>query len=408
MTQVTKTLRYYIKKAYDLSNISEITYKRLKKPQNQHIFNFPINRTDGSIEIIKGYRIQHNNALGPFKGGLRFHHDVNIDEVIALSTWMTIKCAIQDLPFGGGKGGLAININDFDNNEMENISRNFSSVLYNYIGSDYDIPAPDVGTNSKIIDWMVDEHYKRSENKIDSLSTYTGKSISNNGSKWREQATGYGVALCVKEALKNDMNGKTFIVQGFGNVGSYAVKTLESYGMKLLAVADNSGYYEVTNDMDYNYLDNIIKENGDLSKLQKKINKEDFFSLKCDVVIPAALELQITKPIAEIMDCSLIVEGANGPVDMEGEKVLHNKGIQVIPDVLANSGGVLVSYYEWVQNKSCEYWDEEIVKEKMDVKMKETYLKINNIVKDKDCTFREACYVYALDKIDNIYKTKGM
>ena len=413
MSKVINTLHSQLKKAYKLSisRVRESTYASFMSPQNLIGINFPILKSDNSIEMIKGYRVQHNNALGPYKGGLRFHKDVDIDEATALATWMTIKCAVQDLPYGGGKGGLAINPRDYSASELQTISREFSARLSNYIGPEIDIPAPDVGSNSQIMDWMVDEHTKITRNIFDSKSTYTGKSLVNGGSLWREEATGYGVALCIKEALGNDVKDKTFIVQGFGNVGSYVTKTLESYGMKLIAVGDHTGYYGVSNlNNCYSTLSKLQSKHGSINEVEGAVilNKTQFFSTKCDVVIPCALELQIDEDIANNLNCKFIAEGANGPIYDSAEDILKLNNITVIPDVLANSGGVLVSYFEWLQNRSGEYWEKDIVVQKMDIKMIKTYRKICDVAEKYNCTLREACYIYALIKIDDVNKTKGI
>jgi len=413
MSKVINTLHSQLKKAYKLSmsRVRESTYASFMSPQNLIGINFPIRKSDNSIEMIKGYRVQHNNALGPYKGGLRFHKDVDMDEATALATWMTIKCAVQDLPYGGGKGGLAINPRDYNASELQTISREFSARLSNYIGPEIDIPAPDVGTNSEIMDWMVDEHTKITRNIFDSKSTYTGKSLVNGGSLWREEATGYGVALCIKEALGNDVKDKTFIVQGFGNVGSYVTKTLESYGMKLIAVGDHTGYYGVSNlNNCYSTLSKLQSKHGSINEVEGAVilNKTQFFSTKCDVVIPCALELQIDEDIANNLNCKFIAEGANGPIYDSAEDILKLNNITVIPDVLANSGGVLVSYFEWLQNRSGEYWEKDIVVQKMDIKMIKTYRKICDVAEKYNCTLREACYIYALIKIDDVNKTKGI
>jgi len=412
MSKVINTLHSQLKKAYKLSisRVRESTYASFMSPQNLIGINFPILKSDNSIEMIKGYRVQHNNALGPYKGGLRFHKDVDIDEATALATWMTIKCAVQDLPYGGGKGGLAINPRDYSASELQTISREFSARLSNYIGPEIDIPAPDVGSNSQIMDWMVDEHTKITRNIFDSKSTYTGKSIVNGGSLWREEATGYGVALCIKEALGNDVKDKTFIVQGFGNVGSYVTKTLESYGMKLMAVGDHTGYYDVSNLKEcHSTLSELQSKQGSINAVSDVIlNKTQFFSTRCDVVIPCALELQIDDDIAHNLNCKFIAEGANGPIHDSAEDILKLNNITVIPDVLANSGGVLVSYFEWLQNRSGEYWEKDTVVQKMDIKMIKTYRKICDVAEKYNCTLREACYIYALIKIDDVNKTKGI
>jgi len=410
MPNVIKTLQSQLKNAFNKSNVRESTYRMIQHPQNAIQVNFPILRDDKSIEVVNGFRVQHNNALGPFKGGLRFHQNVDMEEVTALATWMTIKCAVQDLPYGGGKGGITIKPSEYSKAELQELSRKFASKLSGYIGPEQDIPAPDVGTNSQIMDWMVDEESKISKNIFDAQATYTGKSIPGGGSLWREEATGYGVALCVREAFNNSTYGKTFIVQGCGNVGSYAIKTLEAHGMKLLAVGDHTGYYDVSNRKEcFTDLQSLQKQSGSIQGISDSmLTKEEFFAKECDVIIPAALELQIDENIARTLKCSHIVEGANGPITESAEPILKEKNIQVVPDVLANSGGVLVSYFEWLQNRSGEYWHQEEVVEKMDKKMQQTYHKIVDVANKYDCSLREACYIYALEKIDDVYKIKGL
>lgn len=402
MSKIIKMLQKQIQNvAKTNKNINPITYDIMKHPQKIISFHIPFQRENGAHEVIHGFRVQHNNSLGPYKGGLRFHPQVDMDEVTALATWMTIKCAVQNLPYGGGKGGLAIDPTKYTKNELEEISRKFANCLSSHIGSQVDIPAPDVGTNGEIMDWMVDEHKKSCPSTFDALSTYTGKTLNNGGSKWREEATGYGVALCVKEALKGNIEGKTFIVQGSGNVGSNVIETLESFGMKLLSIGDHSGYYDVSH---MNKCSETIKY---LTKTQhhietisdKKLTKEEFFMTPCDVVVPSALELQIDGNLASKMKCKLIVEGANGPLDDDADVIFHSRNIEVIPDVLANSGGVLVSYYEWLQCRSGEWWSKDMVIEKMNAQMKDRYEEILRVSKEFNCTLREACYMYAMIKI---------
>ena len=396
-------------------NINKNMYKILKNPQRMIEFNFPVIRDNGSIDIINGYRIQHNNALGPYKGGLRFHPNVNNEEVTALATWMTLKCALQDLPYGGGKGGLTIDPTKYSQNELEKISRKFMENLNKYIGPNYDIPAPDVNTNPQIMDWMIDEYLKFNQEPymISGLnSTLTGKSLTNGGSLWRTEATGYGVALCVKEWFEKnirEIKGSTFSIQGFGNVGYYATKTLMDYGMKINAIGDENGYYDLRKENIITFND-LLDENNNLNykNFGTKISKDKFFSTSCDVMIPAALELEITKHNAPLMDCDLIVEGANGPIDVEGEKILKIEGTEIIPDILANSGGVLVSYYEWLQNKQNFYWSESYIKDKMDNKMKDTFSKVYDLKDELNCTMREASFIYGIKKIEDIYKARGL
>ena len=422
MVNAFKMVQSQINNAAKICRLNNNIKKIILEPKNKISVSFPVT-IDNKTEIFHGYRIQHNNLLGPFKGGLRFHHDVNLEEVSALATWMTIKCALQDLPYGGGKGGLTINPSSYTQEELQKISRAFTHALHDYIGPNKDIPAPDVGTNSQIMDWMTDEYNKIScGNDIlrDVKSIFTGKSIECGGSEGREEATGRGVAICVKEwALQNrlSLEGKTFTLQGFGNVGKYAAKVLESYGMILIAVGDHAAYVYNKEGIKVQDLEEHIATEGSLKGFwgptrgyynSELITIDDFFKIKTDVLIPAALEMQIDESRAKNIDCQLIVEGANGPTTEEADKILKDKNITVIPDILANSGGVLVSYYEWLQNKQNMSWEKEDIINKLDVKMGQCYNKIDYLSKKYDCTMREASFIYSLQSLEKIYKNKGL
>jgi glutamate dehydrogenase (NAD(P)+) len=392
-------------KAFEIYNLNPNIQHLLNKPENQIIFNFPVKLSNGEIEIIYGFRVQHNNLLGPYKGGLRFHKDITINESIALASWMTYKCALQDIPYGGGKGGLKINPNNYNSEDLETISREFCKKLHKYIGSDIDIPAPDVGTNSQIMDWMSDE-YNKLTNKND-LAVFTGKSIDKGGSNGRQSATGYGVAIIIKEWFKTkniDIKGKTFIIQGLGNVGYYTVEKLEEYGMKMVGMGDHTGYYKNKNGFDIKKCLTHVLESRSLNNFSNEpISKKDFFSINCDVIIPAALELQIGKEEANNINCQLIVEAANGPLDIEADEICEDKGIEVIPDILANSGGVLVSYFEWVQNKNNEYYSLDIINNKLYEKMCKIFKEVLNSKLEYKCTFRESAYITSLKRIELSY-----
>jgi glutamate dehydrogenase (NAD(P)+) len=414
MNKASKLVISQIKRASSICNLNKNVENIVLKPQNSISFNFPVILND-KVEIFKGYRVQHNNMVGPFKGGLRFHPKVDEDEVNALATWMTIKCSIQDLPYGGGKGGLTIDTSLYSDKELQIISREFTRNLYDYIGMNKDIPAPDVGTNSQIMDWMTDEYNKISQgNNLlrDVKSIFTGKSIECGGSEGREEATGRGVAMCVKEwsNIKNiDLKNKTFTVQGFGNVGKYAAIFLEQFGMKMIAVGDHTGYIKDENGIDVYKLENLLSEKKTINNINEfnKINKEDFFSTKTNVIIPAALEMEINSNIANMIDCELIAEGANGPITENGEKILSKKNIEIIPDILANSGGVLVSYFEWIQNKQNISWSHDDVTKKLDDRMFKAYNKMYNISLEYKCSMRDACFIYSLKKLEKIYLIKG-
>ncbi len=394
-------------------NIHSNVLAILQKPINEIKVHFPV-MIDNNIQMFTGYRIQHNNFLGPFKGGLRFHPNVSFDEVNALAQWMTYKCAVQDIPFGGAKGGIAIDVNEYSREEIQLISRAFSKSLYSYIGSNKDIPAPDVNTNSQIMDWMTDEYNSISGNHAltcNMKSIFTGKSINFGGSHLRQEATGRGVALMIKHwADYNNytLEGKSFIIQGFGNVGYYTSELLTKFGMNLIAVGDHTGY--IYNKEGFNVFklkEHIYKTNNLSSYDGDKLSKEEFFKLHTDVIIPSAIELQITDDIAYDLNCNLVVEAANGPIDVKSETILHERDIPIIPDILANSGGVLVSYYEWLQNKRDEYWLEQDIRIKFDKHIKNTFCKINNLSIKHNIPLRDASYMYALLKLEKQCNSKG-
>ena len=392
--------------------INDNVLQLISKPKQLISLNFPVKLKNGNIEILSGFRVQHNNILGPYKGGIRFHPDISLQESEALASWMTFKCALQNLPYGGGKGGLAIDPNNYDIEDLENISRAFSRKLYNYIGSNKDIPAPDLGTNSQIMDWMCDE-YNKSGVKRHDLGVFTGKSLNYGGSAGRHEATGRGVALSILEWSKInniDLNNKTFILQGVGNVGYHAAKILSSYGMTMVGIGDHTGYFRDINGLNTDDVLNYVDDNKSLKYYNDNllINKGEFFSTKCDVIIPAALELQILEKEANNINCKLIVEAANGPIDNIADNIFKHKNIDVIPDILANSGGVLVSYFEWLQNKTNEYLDEDEINLKLEKNINKTFNNVYDISKQYNCTLREASYIKSIQKLENTYLSRGL
>jgi glutamate dehydrogenase (NAD(P)+) len=413
MVNLNVMVQKQVTRVNKIINIHPNVFKLLEKPINEIKVNFPV-KINNNIEIFTGYRIQHNNFLGPFKGGLRYHPNVSLDEVNALAQWMTYKCAVQDIPFGGAKGGIAIDVNNYNKQDIQNISRAFSKSLYSYIGSNKDIPAPDVNTNSQIMDWMTDEYNSISGNHAltcNMKSIFTGKSINFGGSYLREEATGRGVALSIKHwADYNNykLEGKSFIIQGFGNVGYYTSELLTKLGMNLIAVGDHTGYIYNKEGFNVFKLKKHIEKYNNLSNYSEDtLSKEEFFKIQADIIIPSALELQITENIANDLNCSLIVEAANGPIDINSEMILKDRNIPIIPDILANSGGVLVSYYEWLQNKRDEYWLEDNIRIKFDNHIKNTFYKINNLSVKHNISLRDASYMYALLKLEQQCISKG-
>ena len=389
-------------------NIDDGVTEILKTPMNEIIVHFPVKLSNGKVKIFKGYRVQHNNVLGPFKGGLRFHPHVHLEEVKALAASMTIKCALQNLPFGGGKGGIKINPHQYSKEDLKLISQEFSKRLSPYIGPNIDIPAPDMGTNSSIIDVMTN-NYQGTNKK----SVYTGKSIAFGGSEGRLEATGRGLVFCLEtyfNYLEESLRGKKYIIQGLGNVGFYTAKYLDQLGCIMVGCGDHTGYYQNLRGIDFMELEKTVEKNRSLSEFTggTRVDKLEFFSTKCDIVLPCALEMEITKEIAENINAKLIVEGANGPVDKDAETVLDARNIAIIPDILANSGGVVVSYFEWLQNNQYQFWSRDEVNEKLREKMSKTVERVIEQVVKKKCSYREACYQLAIERINQVYQQVGI
>lgn len=391
-------------------NLSENIKAALSQPKNEIIVNFPVLLENGETRLFKGYRVQHNNMLGPFKGGLRFNECVYLDECKALAFWMTIKCALQSIPFGGGKGGIKFNPRDYSRENLKRISKTFAQALFPFIGSDIDIPAPDMGTNSQIMDWMMYSYNAMSGNSSPDFGVFTGKSVACKGNVARSGATGKGVVVCIKEwAIRKGVNleGKSYILQGFGNVGAHTAKILHSLGMRLVGVGDHTCY--LTNPEGFNEfrLTNHVKEKGCLKEYypsSKEITREQFFKIKCDIVIPAALELQITRSIARSLNCHLVVEAANGPTSSKADAVLLERGIELIPDILANSGGVIVSYLEWLANKQHTTFDKKFTNDWLEDRMKETFETVYRLSQQHGITLRMASYHVALKKLNDHYE----
>ena len=393
-----------VKLQYDeakkIMNLDEDIENILKYPKNEIIIHYPIVMDDNKIKIIKGYRVQYNNVLGPYKGGIRISDDIYLDEIKSLAFWMTLKCSLQELPYGGGKGGIKINPNDYSKRELERISRGYSENMFKYFGEDQDIPAPDLGSNSQIMDWMVDAHQKKANTH--NIGIYTGKSVECGGSYGRKQATGFGVVKCVEmwcNSKNINISNTTFIIQGFGNVGSHAAYYLQNLGSKCIGVADHTRSLYFKHGVDVNELIKFCEENKTLSNLNKGVDIDNFFSIKCDIIVPCAKENVITANNVNYIDCKLIAEGANGPINYDAEKILKKNNIEIIPDILANSGGVVVSYYEWLQNKRCEYWNEKKVIEKLSCQMEKIYNKCCNEMSSKNITMRQACYILSINRI---------
>jgi glutamate dehydrogenase (NAD(P)+) len=402
-------------RAAKICGLSPVVRDILSQPKNEIIINFPVRMDSGEYKMFKGYRVQHSNILGPYKGGIRYHEQVTLDEVKALAAWMTYKSALHDIPFGGGKGGIKFIPRQHSPSEMERITRRFTHALGSNIGPEYDIPAPDVGTNGQIMVWMMDTYMNvvGFTDKNANRRVVTGKTLASGGSHGRESATGQGIVHCVAEWARDrrfDLNGATFTVQGFGNVGSNAAKILVRTGASLTAAGDWKGYIFNGDGINPYKLSEYVARSGSVVGYPgtRAITREEFFATPADIFIPAALELEIGIPEAKALTVKLIVEGANGPTETAAEPILYDKGIDLIPDILANSGGVVVSYYEWLQNKRSERWDLEEVEERLAKRMKRTYLAVSEYAAMKKCDWRMAAMGIALERIGRAYAERGI
>jgi len=402
-------------RAAEIGGLAPAITSILSQPKNELIVNFPVRMDSGEYRLFKGYRVQHSNILGPYKGGIRYHEQVSLDEIKALASWMTYKCALHDIPFGGAKGGIKFNPRDHSAGELERITRRFTNALGANIGPEYDIPAPDVGTNGQIMVWMMDTYMNGVgiNDKNANRGVVTGKTLASGGSHGRESATGQGIVHCITEWARDrrfDLNGATFSVQGFGNVGSNTAKILARTGASLVATGDWKGYVFNGDGINPFKLSEFVTRNGSVVGYPgaRSITREEFFATPVDVLIPAALELEIGIPEAKAINCKLLVEGANGPTDTAAEPYLYEKGIALVPDILANSGGVVVSYYEWLQNKRSERWDLEDVEERLAKRMKRTYLAVSEYAAMKKCDWRSAALCIALDRVGKTYGERGI
>ncbi|MDP8255942.1 MAG: Glu/Leu/Phe/Val dehydrogenase [Candidatus Alcyoniella australis] len=402
-------------KAADLMSLHQEVRAILASPINEIKINFPIKMEDGSVKVITGYRVQHNDARGPFKGGLRYHQSVDIDEVRALATWMTWKSAIVNIPFGGAKGGVQIDPSQFTMLELERITRRFTHALGNNIGPEYDIPAPDVGTNAQTMVWLLDSYQAFVDPHMRNANVHvvTGKTLAAGGSPGRDKATGQGVVYCIEQWAKRkafDLSRATYSVQGFGNVGSWTARLMAPKGSELLAVHDHTGAIRNLEGIDAERLVRWVAEHGGVVGYPDadEISKEEFFSTKVDIMVPAALENQITAQTAPLIDAQVIAEGANGPINPDGDQILADKGIELIPDVLCNAGGVVVSYFEWLQNKRSEYWDLETVDAKLLKIITSAYADVEQVVAEYDTDWRTAAYILALDRLQTLYLQRGI
>lgn len=403
-----------VKKACDALGADPAVYELLKEPQRIIEISIPVKMDDGSLKTFKGYRSAHNDAVGPFKGGIRFHQNVNADEVKALSMWMSIKCQVTGIPYGGGKGGITVDPSELSQRELEQLSRGWVRGMFRYLGEKLDIPAPDVNTNGQIIAWMQDEYNRLAGEQT--IGVFTGKPLSYGGSAGRNEATGFGVAVTMREtfkALGKDLTRATVAVQGFGNVGKFTVKNVMKLGGKVVAVAEfekGKGAFAVYKAEGFTFEElETAKAEGSLTKVadSKEITMDEFWALNVDAIAPCALENAITAKEAELIKTLLICEGANGPVTPEADEILYKKGIIVTPDILTNAGGVTVSYFEWVQNLYGYYWTEKEVEEKEERAMVDAFKPIWELKVEKNVSFRQATYMKSIKRIAEAMKIRG-
>jgi glutamate dehydrogenase (NAD(P)+) len=402
-------------KAFDASHIDPTIRMILEKPKNEIIVNFPVKLDDGSYRIFTGYRIQHSNVLGPFKGGMRYSPTIDLNIARALATWMTWKSALLGIPFGGAKGGVNVNVREHSRIELEKITRRFVHALGSNIGPEYDIAAPDMGTDAQIMVWMMDTYSNTVgfNNKQTAHAVVTGKTLINGGSVGRDKATGQGMVYCLQNWAKTnqvDLSQCTYIVQGFGNVGYHCASILSELGAKCLAVSDVDGSIRDTNGISIARL----SEHVSLQKTilgaagAEEISQGDFWATPCDFVIPAAIQQQITGEVAASLQCRLLLEGANGPTTIDGEIILEKRGITIIPDILANSGGVCVSYFEWMQNHRYETWSLEKVDARLSEKINSAYERTARLSAEEGFSLRTAAYVLGLRNLETVYKERGI
>ena len=382
--------------------------RALEIPDRELKVEIPFRRDNGEIDSVVGYRVQHNNTRGPFKGGIRYHHHVDIDEVRSLATLMTWKTALVDIPYGGGKGGIGINPSEYSKIELERISRKFFRAIDPIIGVNIDIPAPDVNTNAQVMSWFMDEY---SQTHGYTPGIVTGKPLELGGSEGREAATGRGTAIITREAAEKwniGLKGAKVVVQGFGNVGSYAAKFLHEYGCKIIGVSDISGGlyaqdgFDVEELFDYNYEHRTIEG----YQYGKKITNEELLALGCDFLIPAALGSAINEDNVDSLNCKIIIEAANGPVTGEAADKLWKKKIAIIPDILTNAGGVTVSYFEWVQNLQQFKWPEVEINQKLEQKMVAAFNEVYSVKENKNVPMRIASFMVAIDRVSTAYNLR--
>jgi glutamate dehydrogenase (NAD(P)+) len=384
---------------------------RLRRPDRAMIVSVPTRMDDGRVHVFTGYRVQHNDVLGPFKGGIRYHPAVNLGEVSALAMWMTWKCSLVGLPLGGAKGGVSCDPAELSRNELQSMTRRFTAEILNFIGPEVDVPAPDMGTNEQVMAWIMDTYSQHKGHAVPEI--VTGKPVAIGGTLGRRDATGRGVVYMIIEAAKHlgiELAGLTAVVQGFGNVGSVAARELTNIGVKVIGVSDRTGGFVDTNGLPVEKLLEVADKNHSLEGCPygDKITNEELLELKCDVLVPAAMEMQITKVNAARVECRILAEGANGPTTPEADAIIREKGIFLIPDILANAGGVVVSYFEWVQDLQNFFWTEEEVNKKLRDILVKAFHEVLDMSRTQAVDTRQAALMIGIERVTRAMLWRGL
>ncbi|KOP78027.1 glutamate dehydrogenase [Lysinibacillus sp. FJAT-14745] len=398
-----------IQEALNRLGYDEAMYELLKEPLRMLQVRIPVKMDDGTTKVFTGYRAQHNDAVGPTKGGVRFHPAVSEEEVKALSMWMTLKCGIVDLPYGGGKGGVICDPRQMSMDEIEKLSRGYVRAVSQIVGPTKDIPAPDVFTNAQIMAWMMDEYSRMDE--FNSPGFITGKPLVLGGSQGRDRATAQGVTIVIQEAAKKrgiDIKGARVVIQGFGNAGSFLAKFMHDLGAKVIGISDAYGALHDPEGLDIDYLLDRRDSFGTVTTLfENTISNKELLELDCDILVPAAIENQITADNANNIKANIVVEAANGPTTAEATRILTNRGILLVPDVLASAGGVTVSYFEWVQNNQGYYWTEEEVEERLYKKMVDAFENVYTTATTRNINMRLAAYMVGVRRTAEASRFRG-
>ena len=384
---------------------------RLRRPDRALIISVPTRMDDGRVHVFTGYRVQHNDVLGPFKGGIRYHPEVNLGEVSALAMWMTWKCSLVGLPLGGAKGGIACDPGTFSRQELQSMTRRYTAEIINFIGPDVDVPAPDMGTDEQVMAWIMDTYSQHKGRAVPEI--VTGKPVAIGGTLGRREATGRGVVYMIMEAAKHlgiDLSSCTAVVQGFGNVGSIAVRELANIGVKVIGVSDQSGGFYDPKGLPIERLVEIADKNRSLEGCPygEKITNQELLELKCDILLPAALEMQITKDNVARLRCRILAEGANGPTTLEADAALRERNVFVIPDILANAGGVVVSYFEWVQDLQNFFWTEDEVNKKLRDILVKAFHQVLNMSQKHQVDMRLAALMIGIERVARAMLWRGL